>query len=172
MGLDMSLTAKKYVSRIDWREVPDILPEGATFDDYVSAYCKDVEDMFPKEFSKYSETGAELAMNVASWRKANAIHGWFVRNIQNGEDDCKEYYVHQDQLRRLLDTVNQVLDGDRELAEKLLPTSSGFFFGNQDYDEYYYETLRHTQSVLSNILSVLDEQEDYTTYDFYYSSSW
>ena len=25
---------------------------------------------------------------IASWRKANAIHKWFVDNVQDGVDDC------------------------------------------------------------------------------------
>lgn len=25
------------------------------------------------------------------WRKANAIHRWFVDNVQHGDDDCREY---------------------------------------------------------------------------------
>ena len=32
-------------------------------------------------------------VEVAYWRKANAIHGWFVYNIQDGVDDQNEYYV-------------------------------------------------------------------------------
>ena len=27
------------------------------------------------------------------WRKANAIHGWFVKNAQQGIDDCRTYSV-------------------------------------------------------------------------------
>ena len=30
----------------------------------------------------------ETHEEVGYWRKANAIHGWFVRNVQNGKDDC------------------------------------------------------------------------------------
>ncbi len=34
------------------------------------------------------------------WRKANGIHAWFVQNVQEGEDDCKEYYVSQSKLEK------------------------------------------------------------------------
>jgi hypothetical protein len=40
--------------------------------------------------------------SVAYWRKANQIHAWFVENIQNGKDDCREYYVTRKQLKQLL----------------------------------------------------------------------
>lgn len=47
---------------------------------------------------------------VAYWRKANAIHKWFVDNVQGGRDDCGEYYVTCDKLRELLALCEKVLD--------------------------------------------------------------
>ena len=32
--------------------------------------------------------GREITVTVMSWRKANAIHNWFITNCGNGEDDC------------------------------------------------------------------------------------
>lgn len=46
---------------------------------------------------------------IGYWRKANAIHRWFVENVQNGEDDCRDYFVTKEQLTELLNLVNQVL---------------------------------------------------------------
>ena len=40
-------------------------------------------------------------VKVAYWRKANAIHGWFVDNIQDGVDDQNEYYVSKEKLEEL-----------------------------------------------------------------------
>ena len=31
----------------------------------------------------------ESTVTVMSWRKANAIHNWFITNCGNGEDDCQ-----------------------------------------------------------------------------------
>jgi hypothetical protein len=45
---------------------------------------------------------------VGYWRKANAIHGWFVNNVQKGIDDCKEYPVTIRQLKALLSTCKEV----------------------------------------------------------------
>ena len=44
------------------------------------------------------------------WRKANAIHRWFVDNVQDGDDNCGTYYVSIDNLKELLATVDEVLD--------------------------------------------------------------
>jgi hypothetical protein len=103
---------------------------------------------------------------AAYWRKANAIHHWFVENVQRGIDDCKEYEVTKAQLEELLSTVNKVLD-DFSLAEELLPTTTGFFFGGTEYDEAYLEDLKITKESLDRIL-----KEHCDTDTYYYQSSW
>jgi hypothetical protein len=101
---------------------------------------------------------------VGYWRKANHIHNWFVENAQDGMDDCKQANVDREHLQDLLETCNRVIANPSE-AEQLLPRAAGFFFGNTDYDEYYFESVRETISILEDCL--LDE-EAY----FYYVSSW
>lgn len=46
---------------------------------------------------------------VGYWRKANHIHKWFVDNVQEGEDDWKEYYVSINKLRELRDTCFDII---------------------------------------------------------------
>jgi hypothetical protein len=136
-----------------------------------------------------------IVEEVAYWRKANAIHRWFVENVQCGNDDCGEYHVSREQLSRLRDDCRQVLaastliDGkitnghryengnmvpileegktikDASAAKELLPTRSGFFFGSIDYDKYYYDDLVYTRDVLDKLLA---EPGD----EFEYHSSW
>jgi hypothetical protein len=101
--------------------------------------------------------------SVGYWRKANAIHKWFVDNVQDGKDECQEVYVDQDQLKELLNLVNQVLE-NHKLVKKLLPTQSGFFFGDTEYGQYYFDDLKYTKELLE---SIVDSDES-----FYYSSSW
>jgi hypothetical protein len=175
MGLDMYLEARKYVGRIDWKAVPQGgLPDGASFNDYTSDEFNVLKSMFPKKLTKYTEAGSSVAINIGYWRKANQIHGWFVDNVQAGEDDCREYGVERHKLVELLDTVTKVLDGDKETAKELLPVRGGFFFGNYDeeegYDEWYYEALKYTKDMLTSILDVVPENN--TDYSFYYQSSW
>ena len=50
---------------------------------------------------------AYIIEEAGYWRKANAIHGWFVDNVQDGMDDCKEYYVSREKLKELLGLVNE-----------------------------------------------------------------
>jgi hypothetical protein len=133
---------------------------------------------------------------VAYWRKANAIHAWFVKNVQEGKDDCGDYFVGRDQLKKLFVTCNEVLEAsklvkgqivesygykdgktipnyangkiikDPSVAEKLLPTESGFFFGGTEYDEYYYQDIKYTRDTLEELLKEEDDG------DFSYHSSW
>ena len=62
---------------------------------------------------RVSQPSAELAY----WRKANQIHKWFVDNVQEGVDNCGEYYVSHEKLQELLDTVNNVLADTRKAED-------------------------------------------------------
>lgn len=110
-----------------------------------------------------------ISERVAYWRKANAIHKWFVDNVQGGVDDCKEYSVTLDQLRKLLKTCERVIK-DHSLATELLPTQEGFYFGSTDYGECYYEDLKYTVKALKQVLKEKYPEDLYVS--FTYDSSW
>ena len=98
------------------------------------------------------------------WRKANAIHKFFVDNVQNGNDDCKSYYVSHEVLKDLYNRCCLIL-ADHSKAQELLPTQSGFFFGGTEYDEWYFEDIKATAEVLKDI------EEDVNA-EYEYESSW
>lgn len=142
-------------------------------------YVKNWDYMKPEDKHKISVEGpsakgikperiSHITEDVMYWRKANAIHQWFVDNVQNGEDDCKEYSVSREQLEELLSLVKKTLmfKPNKEKAAELLPTQAGFFFGSEDYDEYYWSDLEETRDSLIKLLKEPD------TGDFYYQSSW
>lgn len=115
---------------------------------------------------------------VGYLRKANHIHNWFVENVQDGEDDCCYHReVEKEDLLDLLDACETVLvscelvDGqvkDSSIADILLPTASGFFFGGTDYDEWYVEDIKKTIDIIKNVL----ETTDFHRQMIYYVSSW
>jgi hypothetical protein len=109
---------------------------------------------------------AVLEVQVAYWRKANQIHKWFVDHVQNGKDDCGDYYVSREQLQLLLDTCKIVLI-DREEASQLLPVQEGFFFGSYEYNEYYFSDIQDTIEQLEKVLTEYPEE-----WAFKYQSSW
>jgi len=98
------------------------------------------------------------------WRKANQIHQWFVENVQDGIDNCGEYYVSAEKLRELL-ALCKSIQNQPAVAEEVLPTASGFFFGGTEYDEWYYKDIENTIQILNEALAD-------TNGDYYYSSSW
>lgn len=108
-----------------------------------------------------------VTFELAYWRKANAIHGWFVKNVQEGEDDCGRYCVSLDKLKELKETCEKVLK-DVRLAEDLLPATKGFFFGSYEYDDYYEDDIVRTVEILDKILSCPDAKDWWIEYH----SSW
>lgn len=111
-----------------------------------------------------------ITSEVGYWRKANHIHNWFVKNVQDDEDDCKEYYVATDKLRELLDICKHILKLKRwkTYAREKLPTCAGFFFGGTEYDEYYLEDIKSTVEIIEKVLADFDDNND----TLYYQSSW
>jgi hypothetical protein len=86
--------------------------------------------------------------------------------VQEDEDDCREYYVGKDDLRKLLMVVGTVL-AHQERALELLPPPGGFFFGTTDLDDWYWDNLKLTRTLLKEVLeSTSDDQT------LYYRSSW
>ena len=112
----------------------------------------------------------EIKEEVGYWRKMNAIHKWFVDNVQEGNDDCKEYYVTIEDLEKLLGVIETILKSKARcvIAEELLPNESGFFFGSTEYDEYYFEDLKETVKGLKTII----KDNTNSGWEFYYNSSW
>ena len=147
MGLDMYLTSKRYIY---------------DFDDDGKALREQLES-----FKVNGMEVKELSYRAGYWRKANAIHRWFVDNVQGGNDNCGEYLVETEQLEKLLELVNEVLR-NRDKADDLLPTANGFFFGSLIYDEGYFDDLIQTKAIIENVLAL----DNFNRYDIYYSSSW
>jgi hypothetical protein len=185
MGLDMYLEAERYIG--GWEHSPE--PER-------TAYAIILTQLgVPPCGSSPSLT---VSVNVAYWRKANAIHAWFVEHVQGGVDNCQRSHVDRDDLAQLVATCKEVLascdtvpskvdagtrytqDGSERLfrdgevvvdptvAIEKLPSQSGFFFGSTNYDDGYVADLRAT---IEQIQAVLNNPA-FERCDFYYTASW
>lgn len=167
MGLDSYLYARKYVSKNNFLRV-----NGEIVEEPNSAYnavteCIPTPFMDPDGF-----LGAYVQVIAGYWRKANQIHAWFVKNVQNNKDDCGEYSVSIHQLEQLKWLVDKVrTEHTEECAMELLPPQQGFFFGGYEIDEWYWEQLDYTSERLDQIIrghhANLDENIRFT-----YESSW
>jgi len=158
MGLDMYLYASKYVSSSEAFEK-----------DSPMQFAEIIKAVGADEFPKPDYGSATVDIQVGYWRKANAIHDWFVQNCQGGEDRCQKAYVSRDSLIELRNICMKVLSekGNQDIAETVLPTASGFFFGNTEYDEYYWDYVESTITLLNTLLVTVPED-----WDFVYQSSW
>jgi hypothetical protein len=151
MGLDMYLTAKRYLCQY---------PEDG--DD-----AKLAKAIGALPLGNRGMRVKEVSCEAMYWRKANAIHKWFVDNCQGGVDDCDEYYVDKEKLQKLADDCQKILD-DHSQAPDVLPTQSGFFFGSTEFDEYFWEEIQRT---VHNIRILLNNAE-FDRWELYYRSSW
>jgi hypothetical protein len=146
MGLDMYLQTEQYVS--DYEE------KGL---EVIEAIQK-VNTGNLKDFK-----ATRIIFELGYWRKANAIHGWFVRNVQEGEDKCQTSYVPLEKLQELRDVCKKILD-NVDLAAELLPSTKGFFFGSYEYDEYYLRDIERTLDILDKVLSNPEAKNWWITY--------
>lgn len=155
MGLDMYLRRRKYIGRYDFMLAKEPMEFQQATDILTAAGLLDTQ---------IPDAGVYVESTVMYWRKANAIHRWFVENVQGGVDECQASYVSRDDLVSLLEVVTEVLDRP-EKASELLPTASGFFFGTTEFDEWYIQDLKNTSAILTK---VLDTDAD----EFIYQASW
>ena len=100
---------------------------------------------------------------VAYWRKANAIHGWFVTNWGT-EDDCTPISVPKHGLIDLRDTCAKVIEiGTKDAAEELLPPTSGFFFGSNEVGDWYWDDIKDT---LIKLNQIIDESTEDAVFEY------
>ena len=167
MGLDMYLNARKYVGKFDYSDWDRQSDEWPPPTDQMFA---SLEAEAPTGLTKYSDFGGiEVSYPVAYWRKANAVHGWFVNECANGVDECQPIYVPREKLVELRDLCKSVVN-EPAMAGDVLPPTPGFFFGSYEVDEWYMEDMKKTVEMLDHILSLIPEEE--FDWSFIYQASW
>lgn len=156
MGLDMYLTAKRYLWSDKDKEIAKDINDavGVEFDP-------------EKRFAGSSMMVKEVSIDAMYWRKANAIHGWFVEKCQGGRDECQETYIPREKLVELRDLCQSILNDPDGIRDDDLDPVEGFFFGSTEKDEWYLQDLKNTVEGITNALSLPENQ-----YEFYYQASW
>lgn len=182
MGLDMYLYAEKYVSSSDTfdKEHPNMFNKIKQIAGFEKLPTPDFSNILVKQLVGY-------------WRKANAIHGWFINTIASGVDECQEIHLSREQLETLRDDCIKALANPSreykvenpkvfyqlcdylnsleteltpETFENPLPPVEGFFFGGNELTEYYYNQLEYTVDLITTLLEQSNELE------FMYRASW
>jgi len=112
MGLDMVLGGNKFFS----------YPEG-----------RELEEGYPVE---------RHTLELAYWRKHPDLHGYIVDAFAEGNDDCQEIQLIEEDLKQLIKAVK----------DDLLPTTRGFFFGESDWAGEQ-DTVQKLEKALSWLLT-------------------
>ena len=189
MGLDMYLTRKKYIgAEYNFNKI-----KGTIF------ITKDGKEL-PIDFNKVSYIEESVgywrkANQIHNWFVENVqdgednCHPHYVsfEKLEELLKVCKEvkksiklvdgkliqsYTFDADGNR-----INNYIDGkvieDTSVCEELLPTTSGFFFGDTEYNEWYAEQINSTIKMLKQIIKEEKELNELGFYsDFEYCSSW
>lgn len=189
MGLDMYLNAKLYIPAYDHNTEKEkkLYKEIADKCDIIKhAYRNDTRSV-------------EVSFIVAYWRKANHIHKWFVKNVQDEIDECQDSYISREQLQELVDTCKKILNtietvkGDVHTGTVYYPdgtvqnlTKKGRLVAQKNIAEKFLPTqegfffgstdydeyyLQDLQSTIDMIEPLLNDK-NLDKFDFYYRSSW
>ena len=120
---------------------------------------------------KNDKSAEDSYSELAYWRKANQIRNWFVNNTDlEYDDNCKDIPLDRKTLENLVEDCQTVLN-DHSLAEEIIPTQGGFFFGGTDYNEYYFEDLKYTVEKIKEILDNTPD-EDFDNGNIVYYEWW
>lgn len=120
-----------------------------------------------------------------SYRKANQIQNYFeTRFYEGGNEADNEQYncvntkVDDFTINDLLDRIHKINENPTAtVAEAEFPTTSGFFYGDTDYDEFYFQQNNEFANDLIELKQIRDQinnQLDDTPYQavIEYSSWW
>ena len=109
-----------------------------------------------KDFDRLKNEYDELNpwKEVAYFRKVNFLLPFF----EYGEN-CSRLEIDDYKIDELLVKCKQVLE-DHSLAETLLPTQSGCFFGNTEYNNWYFDDVKKVYDKFSEIAEDFNSDED------------
>ena len=145
MGLDMNLEGRKYIG----------------YDKDKDALGKLLQNMHGIKHKISS-----ITVDLAYWRKFNALHSAFQEN-ETLEEGSDKIYIDEDFFKSILKKMKAV-QKDHSQAEELFPTQSGFFYGDTSYDDWYFQAIDESIKIFEKLLS----EKIFESYDIYYTASW
>ena len=95
-------------------------------------------------------------------RKENHIQSYIEGEVGDVEN-CDYLFLEREHIEKLVERLQRVKD-DHTQAGVLLPTQAGFFYGNTDYDEFYFEDI---EAELKEFREILDSWDDTKRYAYW-----
>jgi len=98
---------------------------------------------------------------IGYWRKHNRLHGWmehlWEKRGNTAEFNCVDLVLDNDDLNQL----------QKDIEEKDLPSTTGFFFGGDSYDHYDEQMQQEDLDTLKNAKQAIKDG-----YDIVYNCWW
>lgn len=113
-------------------------------------------DLGVLEIINFKTMGLDISINrinrkeIGYFRKVNFLVAFFEKKGMDVNNQIPILF-DKETAEELLNLCNQVLK-DHSKAEELLPTMDGFFFGNTEYDKYYFNDVRVVKRWIENTL--------------------
>ena len=111
---------------------------------------KEVEQIFTEEEKHI------YAIADAYFRKVNFIYQYF-----RGKLVDEECIVSKFELNEFIQVCKDVYNhkGDEDYATENLPTTSGFFFGSTEYDDWYWNDVKDCIKQMEKLYKKLDDED-------------
>ena len=88
---------------------------------------------------------------IGYFRKVNFLIPFFESQLGCEIENLRKIKIDKEDAEELLRRCSAVLD-DHSRAKELLPTQEGFFFGNTDYNDYYFEDVESVRDYVKDTL--------------------
>lgn len=162
MGLDIYFHK---TNRKDWKN----------FQNNLKAYDSLPESEKNEDNNPYNGFDPE---EIGYFRKVN-----FLMNFFSYTGNCEYKEITKDKLLELLDACKEISrmkpvryevmsyanggeekcemysETDKKRCAELLPTTSGFFFGSTDYDQWYFQDVKEVRMWVDDVLDKLENNE-------------
>lgn len=188
MGLDMFLYRTKKVDGLDIDDYNKIDNAVSNVDEFIDIEKSMSADEYKPAYAELNEIVIQrgnsfswwsIFEDIGYWRKANQVHNFFVQECQEGIDECQLSIITKDKLEDLLGRCKRAMklkkiylnDGiikDGQGLETFLPTTSGFFFGGNEFNEWYFQDIAETKKLITKVL----KETDFDKQIIFYRSSW
>lgn len=89
------------------------------------------------------------------FRKVNFLVGYF--NLEN----CNSHVCTYDELTTLVEKCKLVLEArSEEVSKRELPCCEGFFFGEYEYNDSYYDDVKSVMDAVQELIASLETDDE------------
>ncbi|HAX1982187.1 TPA: hypothetical protein JW546_003932 [Escherichia coli] len=117
-------------------------------------------DIYFESQPKNELNNEESRKQIGYFRKFNALVGWMERNV--GEvKNCELLELTMNDICFLKAHLMHINESN---CEEILPVTEGFFFGSQEYDEYYWLDVVELKELVDEIIENHDFHNNRLTF--------